>query len=420
MIEKIKYSFQKLLLKPSTKWQLKVFLSFSSLFIVFMVILTVQYLSNNLIRNERNLLTIYASTYKLILDEDNVIKDIAPYFEIIDSLNKNISFPVIITNQDDIPNYPYKQNSLNVDVDTNMTTAEKSKFMIRKLESMKVDNNPIIIKNNDNKVIMKIFYSYSNLVLSLQYFPYIAIFSIATLLVIGFFSFSNIRKNEESKIWVGMSKEAAHQLGTPLSSLLAWMEILKTSKNDPEYIDETVSEMTNDINRLNTIANRFSKIGSIPQLKKENINDLIKTTESYFSKRLPNMIRKIEIISNYNNQQYFTNVNPELFAWVLENLIKNAAESIENKNGKIEINIEKDKDNQKILIYIKDNGKGMSSKVKKRIFEPGYTTKKRGWGLGLSLCKRIIDQYHNGRILVVHSQVGLGTTFLIELPIIDK
>jgi len=417
MLKKIGYSFQKILLKPGTKWQLKVFFSFASLLIILFVILIVQFLSSNLIKNEKNLLTLYASTYKLILNDNNVIKDIGPYFEIIDSLNKNISFPVIITDEKDMPNYPFKQNSLNVSIDTSLTVEKKRKYMINKISYMKTDNRPIEIKNKNNEVIMKIYYSHSNLVVYLKYFPYVAVLSIAILLIIGYFSFSNIRRNEESKIWVGMSKEAAHQLGTPLSSLLGWMEILKVSKNEPDAIVETVSEMIKDIDRLNMIANRFSKIGSVPQLRNENVNEIIRTAENYFSKRLPNLGRKIKIKGNFREQNYILKLNAELFTWVLENLIKNAAESIEKEDGVIEINLEVNQHLDKLLISVKDNGKGMTAKVRKRVFEPGYTTKNRGWGLGLSLCKRIIDQYHDGRIMVLHSQVGHGTTFLIELPL---
>lgn len=420
MLKKIGYSFQKILLKPGTKWQLKVFFSFASLLIILFVILIVQFLSSNLIKNEKNLLTLYASTYKLILNDNNEIKDIGPYFEIIDSLNKNISFPVIITDEKDIPNYPFKQNSLNVSIDTSLTVEKKRIYMINKISYMKMENKPIEIRNKKHEIIMKIYYSHSNLVVYLKYFPYVAILSIAILLIIGYFSFSNIRRNEESKIWVGMSKEAAHQLGTPLSSLLGWMEILKVSKNEPEAIVETVSEMVKDIDRLNMIANRFSKIGSVPQLKNENVNEIIRLAESYFSKRLPNLGRKIKIIGNFRKKNYILKLNAELFTWVLENLIKNAAESIELEDGLIEINLEINQHLDKLLISVKDNGKGMTAKVKKRVFEPGYTTKKRGWGLGLSLCKRIIDQYHNGKITVLHSQVGYGTTFLIELPLPEK
>ena len=212
-----------------------------------------------------------------------------------------------------------------------------------------------------------------------------------------------------------MAKEAAHQLGTPLSSLLAWLEIIKFSSDDPQAVTETASEMEKDIQRLNTIAIRFSKIGSTPDKELINISKLIDNVCNYYDKRLPHLGKKIEIIRSLDDR-IFVEVNIDLFAWVIENLLKNAAEAIEEKTGQIYIFM-RVIPNNKIFIFVKDTGKGMTQKLKRQLFTPGFTTKKRGWGLGLSLCKRIVEEYHDGKIYVKESIIGKGTTFAIEIPI---
>lgn len=237
----------------------------------------------------------------------------------------------------------------------------------------------------------------------------------ALFIFIGYMAFSSIRRSEESRVWVGMAKEAAHQLGTPLSSLFAWLEILKINKNIPESIESTVSEMKSDLDRLNKITTRFSKIGSAPENRLMDIAAFIDNVCQYFERRLPHLGKKIEIIKNLEFNTYFASLNDELFEWVIENLLKNAAEAIEDRNGTVLISVYKNV-RKKIVISVKDDGKGMTSKIKRQVFYPGFTTKKRGWGLGLSLSKRIIEDYHNGKIYIKESLPGKGTTFIIELP----
>jgi signal transduction histidine kinase len=210
-----------------------------------------------------------------------------------------------------------------------------------------------------------------------------------------------------------MAKEAAHQLGTPLSSILAWIEIMKMNSADPELIEEYLGEMQNDIDRLNKITIRFSKIGSMPEMKKENLADLIDFVTVYFEKRLPNLGKRIQIKKKLDHS-IETKLNHDLMEWVFENLIKNAAESIDSKDGLVEISLNNSK--KSILIQVKDNGKGMSNFIRRQVFNPGFTTKKRGWGLGLSLTKRIVEEYHKGRIYIKESVPGKGTIFIVELP----
>jgi signal transduction histidine kinase len=281
------------------------------------------------------------------------------------------------------------------------------------VSEMKSAYPPIVLVDNNNKILQKYYFYHSPLVDKFRSLPYLAFIVFLTVVAIGYVAFNASRRNEESKVWVGMAKEAAHQLGTPLSSLLAWLEILKM-KSEDDYSQEIVKEMENDILRLNIVATRFSKIGSKADLTKTNIRELIEEISTYFEKRLPHLGRKIQIIREIN-QDYFCKLNTDLFSWVFENLFKNAAEAIEEKQGTIYITI--NKRGNSIRIYIRDTGKGMSKKVRRNIFSPGFTTKKRGWGLGLSLTKKIVEDYHKGKIWVKDSMPGKGSTFVIELPL---
>ncbi len=282
------------------------------------------------------------------------------------------------------------------------------------LDDMSSNYKPIVVED-EGVVLSKFYFTHSALIDRLQLFPLIEIVVIATFIIFGYIAFSNIRKSEESKVWVGMAKEAAHQLGTPLSSLLAWIEIMKYNKDNPKAISETLSEMENDVNRLNMIATRFSKIGSIPELTRQNLNEQIEKVSLYFEKRLPHLGRKVKIVRDFD-KEYFADINPELFAWVIENLLKNAAEALDIDEGIVAFSI-KETSKNKIIISVKDNGKGMNSSQRRQVFLPGFTTKKRGWGLGLNLSKRIVEDYHKGRIYIKDTAPGKGTVFNIELPV---
>jgi len=241
--------------------------------------------------------------------------------------------------------------------------------------------------------------------------------TVMTIIGIGYIAFSSAKDSEQSRIWVGMAREAAHQLGTPISSLLAWIELLKLNKSYPEMIENVSSEIENDVERLNIIATRFSKIGSLPDIKPTNIAEKINEVCNYYEKRLPNLARKVTINRKYENP-LIINANEILIGWVFENLIKNAFEAMDGKNDEITIYSNR-LSNKKLQILVKDTGKGMNAKLKLQIFEPGFTTKKRGWGIGLNLVKRIIEEYHLGKIYVKESAPNKGTTFAIELPIIE-
>jgi signal transduction histidine kinase len=240
----------------------------------------------------------------------------------------------------------------------------------------------------------------------------------------AYIGFRNIKRSEQRSIWVGMAKETAHQLGTPLSSLMGWVELLKLKYNKDDFalpdqnitvgFDEIVERMQSDLRRLDRIATRFGQIGSIPELEKCNLNRILAEVVAYYSLRLPGGGKGVEIIEHYGELPDIS-INQELMGWVVENLFKNSLEAVDPRKGKILISTScVDK---KVCISISDNGRGIAPAIQKRIFAPGFSTRKRGWGLGLTLAKRIVEEYHLGRIWLVGSEPNVKTEFMIELPV---
>tara|TARA_A100001035_G_scaffold25458_1_gene17125 strand:+ start:1314 stop:2513 length:1200 start_codon:yes stop_codon:yes gene_type:complete len=279
------------------------------------------------------------------------------------------------------------------------------KFLTKELILMKEENStPIEINFIGDKQF--IYYKDSNILSMLRYYPFYQLGFILIFFIIAYIIFSSAKKSEQNKVWAGMAKETAHQLATPLSSLIAWSELLKDSEID----SNTLGEINKDLSRLETITDRFSKIGSMPILKNYHLNDLLGNFLKYMEKRLP---QRIEIIKKFTDEQPISvKANKTLFEWAIENLCKNATDSMKG-NGKIEFNITSD--NKEVNILIKDHGHGIPKNKLNQIFLPGYTSKKSGWGLGLSLTKRIIEEYHNGKIFVSSSEENYGTTFCIKL-----
>jgi two-component system, sporulation sensor kinase D len=322
------------------------------------------------------------------------------------NLNSNIALPdkIITTNKsiplilvDDKGEIIYANNLDSI-------KSLNPKYLQKQLAIMKVQNQPIeIIYNGKNKQF--IYYKNSDLLNKLTYYPLALILILILFLGVIYLFFSSNKAAETNKLWTGMAKETAHQIGTPLSSLLGWIAILKMEKVDETYIHE----IEKDVHRLNTIANRFSKIGSTPELKKENIVEITKQAFDYLESRSSKQIA-FSFYSSDNN--IYTKVNEELFGWVIENLIKNAIDAMLRK-GELILTIENTP--KKAKITVSDTGKGIPKKLFKQIFKPGFTTKKRGWGLGLSLSKRIVEDYHNGKIFVKKSELGKGTSFQILL-----
>ena len=251
-----------------------------------------------------------------------------------------------------------------------------------------------------------IYYKDSVLLNRLRFYPIYQLGFIGIFMFIAYYIFSSSRRSEQNQVWAGMAKETAHQLGTPLSSLMAWLELLKSK----EGMKEMVVEMEKDIIRLETITARFSKIGSKPNLETINIIELLKESTNYLKSRFP---EKVNIKMNFEKEEVLVPVSQVLLNWVIENICKNAVDAIKGK-GEIEVSVIEEKTH--VLINISDNGVGINRSILKNIFKPGVTSKKRGWGLGLSLSKRIVEQYHKGSLFVMQSEKGVGTTFTIKLP----
>lgn len=249
-------------------------------------------------------------------------------------------------------------------------------------------------------------YDESLLLKRLSQYPYWQLGIVMIFAVVAIFALLSSKKAEQNKVWVGLSKETAHQLGTPISSLMAWVEILK--ENHPD--DELIPELDKDVKRLERIAERFSKIGSLPEPKDGSMNEVLNHVIDYMSRRTSN---KVEMVCHVPEQDVIVRMNTSLFEWVVENLCKNAVDAMEG-NGRIDLSLSEE--GSKVILEVKDTGKGIRKKDIKNVFTPGFTTKQRGWGLGLSLAKRIVEEYHKGRIFVKSSELGKGTTFRVELP----
>lgn len=277
-------------------------------------------------------------------------------------------------------------------------------YLKKQLALMKDQNEPIEINYIENKKQF-VYYRNSDLLYKLTYYPIALVLILALFLTVVYLFFNSTRIAEQNKLWTGMAKETAHQIGTPLSSLLGWIAILKTENVSEKYVDE----IEKDVHRLNTIANRFSKIGSLPELKPQNIVSITKNAFDYLESRSS---KQISFSFSASQDEINTNLNTELYGWVIENLIKNAIDAMLGKGA---LNLTITETPKKVKITVTDTGKGIPKSQHKQIFKPGFTTKKRGWGLGLSLSKRIIEDYHNGKILVQKSKIGKGTTFEILL-----
>lgn len=339
---------------------------------------------------------LYYQDSKIFSELKEVLDDLIQSF-ISEIVINSASVPVIYTDST-------QQNIIEYGNLEGGKTGISQDFLLATIDEMRLQNEPIAITLN-NQSVNYIFYKDSKLLQQLKYYPYFQIIIIGLFLLISYYLFSTSRKVEQNQVWVGMAKETAHQLGTPLSSLMAWVEYLKLKEVDASTIDE----LSKDITRLEMITERFSKIGSVPTLEQESLNTVINETIGYLKVRIS---KKVNItFATQNNLEIKAKVNPSLFSWVLENIIKNAVDAMKGE-GNISIFITDQF--QFVYIDITDTGVGIPRAQQKTIFEPGFTTKQRGWGLGLSLVKRIIENYHSGKVFVKQSD-ATGTTFRIVL-----
>jgi len=310
-------------------------------------------------------------------------------------LEQNTTIPVIIL----------EGGTVNDDFNIRYSSARKQQVLKNELEKMKKYSEPIPIKLDEDNILL-LYFRESNILRNLRFYPFVQLFVIMVFIMVAYFAFNATQRAEQNQVWVGMSKETAHQLGTPISSLMAWIEILKLKGVD----EGLVKEFEKDTERLERITERFSKIGSKPELLLTNVVDVLLSTINYLKTRSSNKV--VFEVSFPETEIAEVPLNEALFSWVIENIAKNAIDAMGN-GGKISIAL-KQKEEQ-VYIDIADTGKGVNKSQFKTIFQPGYSTKKRGWGLGLSLAKRIIENYHNGKIFIKWSEIGKGTMFRIVL-----
>ncbi len=294
------------------------------------------------------------------------------------------------------------------DVPDDATDKQMEQFLRQKIAEMKKRHGPLVVEVG-NGARGLVYYTNSKLLRQMQYFPYALLAILTALGVLAYLAFSSSRRAEQNRVWVGLAKETAHQLGTPMSSLMAWVEYMRSA---PAQYDASVTdEIEKDVKRLETITARFSSIGSVPTLKDENLNEVVCQFTDYLVKRISTKVKMS--VSNQLPVSQTVKINKLLFEWVIENICKNAVDAMKGV-GELRLNLVA-LPHQEVAIDITDTGKGISTKNLQKVFNPGYSTKQRGWGLGLTLAKRIVEEYHNGRLYVKNSEVGKGTTFRIVL-----
>lgn len=389
-------------------------LKLALLVIAFIIAGGTYYYTQNLVGKlqdrEKSIVKLYAESLEYIANSAESSADYTFVFDII----QRIDFPLILTDVNDNVSFQnMKQGIRNVEFDTTITEVEFQNLISNKIIELKKINDPISVTLQDTIVVQKIYFGDSKVITQLKYYPYLQIVSAVFFIIIAYISFSYMKKNEQSNIWVGMSRETAHQLGTPISSLMGWAELLNINYQNEDKVLDISDEMRSDLSRLNKIAKRFSKIGSSPELRRNNVYNIVSKVIEYFQRRIPQFGKKVQL-TLVGDRSAEALLNPELFEWVIENLIKNGLDAIDKeKEGVIEISI--NTRNGHLEINVSDNGKGIDLKHRKDVFRPGYSTKTRGWGLGLSLSKRIVSDYHRGKIFVLKSELNVGTTFQIIL-----
>lgn len=367
------------------------FIIISSLVIVALILWNTSIFFESLKEDERDKMEIWAAANSFLAQTDNDT-EIALTLLV---LNSNTSIPTIWVDE--------KGNiidGLNIEEEVRNDEAR----LLRYLERLKEENEPIDMDLGQGQ-IQKIYYGDSPLLTKIKYYPIGLMLIIFLFIGVVYFFYTTTKSSEQNKLWAGMAKETAHQIGTPLSSLIGWTEILKEENVNKTYI----AEIEKDVDRLQTITERFSKIGSEPILSKTELIQATKESFTYIKSRSSNLI-EFNISTPYS--PIYVNLNPSLYSWTIENIVKNGIDAM---RGKGSLNIEIKQDLHWVYVYIKDTGKGLPKSKFNLIFEPGYTSKKRGWGLGLSLSKRIIEDYHKGRIRVYSSEINKGTTFQIAL-----
>ncbi len=373
------------------------------LFIVALSLLYTKHLADQLVERESQQAAQFAEAMRQIsrLDQDLGCDLTLPARIISD----NNTIPVIVLDE-------FRRIELyrNIGSSDSLSAQELQQALVRMIEQG-ADTIPVRVPPDIDKLVI---YSHSNLLALLRLYPYVQLFLIAAFIAFGYLGFSAARKAEENLVWLGMAKETAHQLGTPITAILGWIEALKASNQDHPANLEMLAELQNDVNRLELIADRFSKIGSQPELRTVNLYRELEACRDYMQRRAPRKVT-FDFPDSAQHEPLMVQINPPLFDWVLENLLRNAIDAMEGGAGVISVAVRKEPN--AVCIDVSDTGKGIPHGKFQTIFKPGYSTKTRGWGLGLSLSKRIVERYHGGKIFVKSSELGKGTTFTIRLPL---
>jgi hypothetical protein len=372
--------------------QVKILLVVMAVVIAFASLFISHLLVQDLLDEERAKMQVWADAMHAI-NEAGPDDDMSLAFSVIKS---NSTIPVVVmSSSNEVFDYS------NIDIEGKDTAAYLKDFG----ERMQRADNCIKIAYGDSTDYELVCYDESVMLKRLSAWPYVQLGIVLIFVVVAIFALLSSKRAEQNKVWVGLSKETAHQLGTPISSLMAWTEMLKETYPD----DEMIPEMSQDVKRLERIAERFSKIGSLPEPVEASMNEVLEHVISYMDRRTSN---KVKILRRFPDHEVIVRMNASLFEWVIENLCKNAVDAMEG-SGTITLTLLEE--GPLAIIEVADTGKGIRKKDVKSVFTPGFTTKKRGWGLGLSLARRIVEEYHKGRIFVKQSEIGKGTTFRIEL-----
>lgn len=366
--------------------------------IAFASVVVSHLLISDLAKEEATRMEVWAEAMRSLNAADEHT-DLALVLKVI---NENHTIPVIVINRQG-----HVQTYRNVKLQ-GKNQADSIKDAVAQAQRMRTDGHVIRIMLDNRNDYIDVCYAESLLLRRLSWYPYVQLGVILLFAGVAVFALLTLKRAEQNHVWVGLSKETAHQLGTPISSLMAWMEMMKEAYPD----DKLLSEMDNDVKRLQLIADRFSKIGSQPTPEQADLIAVLQRVVAYMDSRTS---RTVVIMLHASAEKVMLNLNVSLFEWVIENLCKNAVDALEGRSGRIDIYVMQKE--QTVVIDLVDTGKGIRQKDMKNVFRPGFTTKQRGWGLGLSLARRIVEEYHHGKIFVKQSEVGQGTTFRIILPV---
>lgn len=379
--------------------QVKIMLFVAAIVLAVLSLVVSHYLVRDLYAEERSKMEIWSEAMRALNNAD----ENADLNLVLKVINDNNTIPVIVTDS-----MWHVQTFRNLKISDCHSYDDSLRYAAKAARSLYNSDRFIKIAIGDSIASDNIFVCYDDSVMlkRLSSYPYVQLCVVFVFVVVAIFALLTSKKAEQNKVWVGLSKETAHQLGTPISSLMAWTEILKETYPD----DDLIPEMDKDVKRLQLIADRFSKIGSLPEPVPSSLNEVMEHVISYMDRRTS---AKVKMIRRFPDHEVVVNLNASLFEWVIENLSKNAVDAMEGA-GTITLTIDDSQENR-VIVEVSDTGKGIKKKNLCNVFRPGFTTKKRGWGLGLSLAKRIVEEYHHGRIFVKCSEIGKGTTFRIEL-----